>query len=83
MSVNPQVLARYGVELLQEAVLSVLEDAPAEGMSFGEVAEPLGLPHGGSDWTQHLVKQVLLHMERQQLVTLVDPDAWHPRWRAA
>lgn len=72
---RPIALANIGVQLLQEAVLSVLESTPADSMSTSDIAQALGLPHNAPDWhghphgwQYHLVKQLLFHMQRQQLV---------------
>lgn len=76
---RPIALASIGVELLQEAVLSVLKDASGGGMSTSDIARALGLPHS-SDWHYHLVKQLLFHMERQQLVEDVRPGTGGHQW---
>lgn len=79
---KPRTLADQGLRTLQGAVLAALEDAPTDGMSTNDIAEALGIPHS-ADWHHHLAKQLLFHMERQQIVDDVRESDSHPHWWVA
>ena len=76
MATRPAELVRRGMELLQQAVCRVLEDASGGPMSTSDIADALRQPHGGAEWHHHFVKQLLFHMQRDGLIEDVRPHEY-------